>query len=84
VTIYQDRLYSDAPAELPASAVEEASQTVGSGVAVAEGLPGETGSALLTAVRLAFADGVQTAATISAIVLAIGAYLALRFLPEAE
>jgi DHA2 family multidrug resistance protein-like MFS transporter len=81
MTVYQDRLHSDAPAELHASTVEEASQTVGSGVAVAEGLPGETGSALLTAVRLAFADGVQTAATISAIVLAIGAYLALRFLP---
>ncbi|WP_216631146.1 MFS transporter [Nocardiopsis coralli] len=80
MAVYQTRLFSSSPEGVEEGELQDAAETVGGGVAVAERTPGEPGAALLEAVRSSFADGLQLAATISAVVLVAGAALAVVFL----
>ena len=71
VAIYRGRLADALPADVPAEAAAVARDTLGGAVAVAGQLPGQLGAAVLDIARDAFVQGMQAAATISA-VLAVG------------
>ncbi|MFW5418823.1 MFS transporter [Nocardiopsis sp. CNT-189] len=78
--VYQASLSASAPEGAAAGDLAAAGETVGAGVEAARGLPGEAGTALLGAVRSSFADGLQAAAAIGAVLLVLAAALALAFL----
>ncbi|MEU9605614.1 MFS transporter [Streptomyces sp. NPDC048057] len=80
MAVYQGRLGETAPASLDATVLQEAKETAGGALAVAERLPDEVGAALREAARLAVADGLRTAAVLSAIGLVGAAVLAAVFL----
>ncbi|RNL86657.1 MFS transporter [Halostreptopolyspora alba] len=69
LAVYQTRLFDNAPAELSSEALRDAQHTIGGAVSEAERMGGETGTALLEAARLAFAEGLQVAAVLSAVVV---------------
>ena len=71
VALYRGRLADALPADVPAEAALVARDTLGGAVAVAGQLPGQLGASVLDIARDAFVAGMQTAATISA-VLAVG------------
>jgi DHA2 family multidrug resistance protein-like MFS transporter len=71
VAIYRSDLAARLPDGVPAEAVAAARDTLGGAVAVAESLPVQLGAAVLDVSRVAFVEGMQVAATISA-VLAVG------------
>jgi DHA2 family multidrug resistance protein-like MFS transporter len=62
--------------QLGAGVVGPAHETLGGAVAVARGLPGRSGDALLEAARVAFTHGLHAAAVGAAIVMALGAVVA--------
>jgi EmrB/QacA subfamily drug resistance transporter len=61
--------------------VTAARTSLGSALAVAHGLGGDTGRTLGNAARLAFIHGMRLGMVVSAVLLALGAMLALRYLP---
>jgi DHA2 family multidrug resistance protein-like MFS transporter len=71
VALYRTRLADALPAGVPAEAAVTARDTLGGAVSVAGQLSGQLGPAVLDVARQAFVQGMQAAATISAI-LAIG------------
>jgi len=71
VALYRGHLVDGLPAGVPADAAVAARDTLGGAVAVAGQLPGQLGAAVLDVARTGFVEGMQVAATISA-VLAIG------------
>ncbi|TQM11767.1 DHA2 family multidrug resistance protein-like MFS transporter [Pseudonocardia kunmingensis] len=77
---YRTLVVRDAPAEVAGPVVEDAGRTVGGGLAAAEGLPVDAGVAMLETVRSSFAGAVQLAAALSAMVLVVGAGLAVGLL----
>ncbi|WP_337661908.1 MFS transporter [Actinoalloteichus sp. AHMU CJ021] len=81
---YSSRVLSDASGGVAVEHLQEASRTVGNAVALAQDLPPEVGTSLLDAARMAFADGMRLAATVSAVLLVVGGALALRFLRPAR
>ncbi|MGW5676582.1 MFS transporter [Streptomyces sp. NPDC003860] len=83
MAVYQGRLDETAPASLDAAALGEAKETAGGALAVAERLPEGPGAALREAARFAVADGLRTAAVLSAIGLLGAALLAAVFLRAA-
>ena len=79
-TIYRGQIADTLPSGLSASVGVAARDTLGAATAVAQQLPGDLGTALITAARAAFVDGMQVAAAVSA-VLAVGlAVVVLRTL----
>ncbi len=81
IALYRGRLADGLPAGVPAEAAVVARDTLGGAVAVAGQLPGQLGAAVLDVARDAFVAGMQTAATISAIIavgIAILAFVMLR------
>ncbi|WEV24239.1 MFS transporter [Streptomyces sp. 71268] len=80
MVVYQDRLSEDMPDRLSASARDEAHETVGGALDVVDRLPDELGTALREAARHAFAGGLQLAAALSAVGLALAASLSVLFL----
>ncbi|QUQ65429.1 MFS transporter [Kutzneria sp. CA-103260] len=72
---YHRELARLAPADLPATALHAASQTVGDAVAIARGLGGEAGRELLAAARMAFGEGMHAAAVVGAILMIAAALL---------
>ncbi|MGW6238317.1 MFS transporter [Streptomyces sp. NPDC055094] len=77
---YQGRLSDSMPDGLAAAAREQARETVGGALAVAERLPEEVGPALRDSAQNAFAGGLQFATLLSAVGLAAAALLATLFL----
>jgi DHA2 family multidrug resistance protein-like MFS transporter len=71
VALYRGHLADGLPAGVPADAAVAARDTLGGAVAVAGQLPGQLGAAVLDVARTGFVEGMQVAATISAI-LAVG------------
>jgi Major Facilitator Superfamily len=69
-----------APRSIPRPAVHQASESIGSALAVSDQL-GPAGNSLLHAARTAFFDGFQAGSLVAAGVLFIGAAFAARFLP---
>jgi EmrB/QacA subfamily drug resistance transporter len=69
-----------APRSIPRSAVHQASESIGSALAVSHQL-GPAGTPLLHAARTAFFDGFQVGCLVAAGVLFLGAAFAARFLP---
>jgi hypothetical protein len=54
---------------------------MGGGIAVAEQLPAGPAAELMSIVKSSFIDGLSRGSLVSAIVVAVGAIVALRFLP---
>jgi MFS transporter, DHA2 family, multidrug resistance protein len=75
MAVYRNRLEALAPQDVPAEAVAEAGASIGGAVALAEQLPGETGSALLEAARTAFGQGLQFTFILATLGMALGAVL---------
>jgi DHA2 family multidrug resistance protein-like MFS transporter len=71
VAVYRGQLATTLPAGVPGQAAAAARDTLGGAVAVAQQLPTEVGTALMTAAREAFTTGLQVTAAISA-VIAVG------------
>ncbi|MDA2806241.1 MFS transporter [Nocardiopsis suaedae] len=78
MAVYQAGLTSGAPAALDEASLDSAKETVGAGVETAESVGGSTGSALLEAVHVAYADGLQMAAVLGTALLSTGAVMAFR------
>ena len=82
VALYRRELTTDLPAAVPADAALVARDTLGGAVAVAGQLPGQLGAVVLDVARDAFVQGMQVAATISAIIAMTVAILAVVLLRE--
>jgi DHA2 family multidrug resistance protein-like MFS transporter len=80
VALYRRELATDLPPAVPAEAALVARDTLGGAVAVAGQLPGQLGAAVLNIARDAFVEGMQVAATISAIIALTVAVLAVVLL----
>jgi DHA2 family multidrug resistance protein-like MFS transporter len=65
--VYRSLMASTVPAGVPSAAAQIARDTLGGAAAVAAGLPGETGTALLATAREAFTQGVVLTAMVSAV-----------------
>jgi DHA2 family multidrug resistance protein-like MFS transporter len=81
VSLYRGGVAASIPAGVPAELASAARDTLGGAVAAAGQLPGQAGAALLDGARVAFVDGMQAAAAISASIamaVAIVAVIALR------
>jgi MFS transporter, DHA2 family, multidrug resistance protein len=90
VAIYRGDVARALPSDIPAAAAEAARDTLGAALGVASELPGNIGAMVVTVAQDAFVQGMQVAATISAVVavgVAILTLLALRDVemdPDAE
>jgi len=80
VALYRSHVAAGLPAGVPADAAVVARDTLGGAVAVAGQLPGQLGSAVLDVARDAFVQGMQVAATISAVLALAVAVLAVVML----
>jgi DHA2 family multidrug resistance protein-like MFS transporter len=80
VALYRGHVGAGLPAGIPADAAAAARDTLGGAVAVAGQLPGQLGAAVLGVARDAFVQGMQVAATISAVLAVAVAILAVVML----
>jgi MFS transporter, DHA2 family, multidrug resistance protein len=80
VALYRGHVAAGLPAGVPTDAAVAARDTLGGAVAVAGQLPGQLGSAVLEVARDAFVQGMQVAATISAVLALAVAVLAVVML----
>jgi EmrB/QacA subfamily drug resistance transporter len=80
-SLYDGRLVDRVGEQVPEPALHSAKDSVGSALAVADQIGGEPGNALATAAREAFVHGLTRASIVTAAFAAIGALVALRWLP---
>nr|WP_323369006.1 MFS transporter [Streptomyces alkaliterrae] len=78
--VYRSEVEGALPPGVPADAARDAQDTLGGAVNAAEELSGGAGEALLEVTRAAFTQGLQTAATICAVLVAVGALVTLTVL----
>ncbi len=78
--VYRSEVAGTLPSGLPTEAAEAARATLGGAVAVAEGLQGPAGAALLEAARAAFAQSFELVSGISAVIAVAIALLAAAML----
>jgi DHA2 family multidrug resistance protein-like MFS transporter len=78
--IYRSDLAANAPHGLPEGALSAARDTLGGAVTVSGRVPGDVGSALLTAARDAFTHGMNVAAIGAAALMLASAVLSVAFL----
>lgn len=78
--VYRDDLAGSAPQGLPDGALHSVRETLGGATAVADGLPGPLGDAVLTAAREAFVSGMRLAAVCTGVLLIAAAVLAATLL----
>jgi DHA2 family multidrug resistance protein-like MFS transporter len=78
--VYRSEVDGALPQGVPTDAARDAQDTLGGAVHAAEELPGALGDAMLEVTRAAFTEGLQTAATICAVVVAVGAVVTLTVL----
>jgi DHA2 family multidrug resistance protein-like MFS transporter len=82
VAIYRGGVAEALPAGVPSEAATVARDTLGGAVGVAGQLPAQIGSAVLDVARDAFVQGMQAAATISAIIAITVAIIAVAVLRD--
>jgi DHA2 family multidrug resistance protein-like MFS transporter len=82
--VYRSRVTDSLAAEVPADAAEAARESLGGAVAAAEDLATGPGEALVAVARDAFFQAFQTAALVSAALVAATAVLAALFLRQAR
>jgi hypothetical protein len=80
-SLYDGRLTDRVGGQIPAPALDAAKDSVGSALAVANQVGGEPGNALAAAAREAFVHGMTSASLVTAAIAALGAVVALRWLP---
>jgi MFS family permease len=80
-SLYDGRLVDRVGTQVPPPALDAAKDSVGSALAVAGQIGGEPGNALANAAREAFVHGMTQAALVTAAVAAIGAIVAMKWLP---
>ncbi|MFW5416412.1 MFS transporter [Nocardiopsis sp. CNT-189] len=80
LVLYQGALRDTAPEDAPEAAVRAAGESIGGAGAVAEGLPGEAGRALLDSANAAFTTGVQGGYAFGAVLLVLAAAVVGWFL----
>jgi DHA2 family multidrug resistance protein-like MFS transporter len=81
VAIYRGDITRALPADIPTAAADAARDTLGAAVSTAADLPAAVGATLVTIAQNAFVEGMQVAATISAVVavgVAVLVLVALR------
>ena len=71
-------------ADLPPALAAAARDSLGSAMAAAAQLPGATGSAVASAAKEAFVAGMSEAALVGSLIVAIGAALLVRWLPNTD
>lgn len=81
-SVYADRLSGSAVAELPAPAADAAQDNVQSALAVAARLPAQAGEALASTAKSGFIDAMDTTVVVAAVVVAVGAVVALFLMPH--
>ena len=81
---YAARVVELLPAGLPASVVDAASQTLGEASVLAARIGGPSGDGVLAAARAAYVHGMHVTDVVAAVVLIVGALVALTFLPRSE
>jgi DHA2 family multidrug resistance protein-like MFS transporter len=79
VAVYRSDLVATAPAHLPPTALGAARSTLGGALAVAGQLPGNLGTGLVSAARVAFTHGLDTAAVGAALAMLLAALVSARF-----
>ena len=82
--VYRTEVADRVPPGIPAEAADAARDTLGGALEIAQSLPAELGTALVTVAQIAFVDAlhfVAAVAVVGAVVTAIGAALALRSVP---
>ena len=77
--IYRSDVARTVPAGLPSAAADAARNTLGGALSVAGQLPAQVGSQLVTAARLAFTHGLDTAALGAGIAMLAAAAISVRF-----
>ncbi|MFC0005391.1 MFS transporter [Micromonospora siamensis] len=82
--VYHREAVDGLPSGLPGGAVATVRETLGGALAVADGLPAATGAAVLRAARLAFTDGLHSAAVAAALVMLAAAVVAAAVLRGAR
>jgi MFS transporter, DHA2 family, multidrug resistance protein len=79
VAIYRSDLAITAPVGLPSAVLNAARTTLGGALSVADHLPGALGRQLVSAARVAFTHGLDTAALGAGIAMIVAAALSARF-----
>jgi MFS transporter, DHA2 family, multidrug resistance protein len=79
VAAYRYELARTAPAGLPSAALGAARNTLGGALSVADHLPAQLGTQLVSAARVAFTHGLDTAALGAGIAMIVAALLSARF-----
>jgi len=79
VAVYRSELARTAPAGLPSAAADAARNTLGGALGVAGHLPGQLGSQLVAAARVAFTHGLDTAALGAGIAMLAAAVISARY-----
>ncbi len=74
--VYRHEMTGSLPSGLPAGLLGAARQTLGGATVAAGRMPGRTGDAVLHAARVAFTDGMNTAAVVAAVLMLGAAVLA--------
>ena len=82
VAIYRADIARSLPADIPATAADAARDTLGAAVGVAGQLSGDIGRAVVAVAQEAFVEGMQVAATISAVLAVAVAILSLLTLRD--
>ncbi|MEU5453487.1 MFS transporter [Streptomyces globisporus] len=78
--VYRSELKGELPADVPADAARAAEDTLGGAVHSAADLADGTGDTLLSLARSAFTEGLQTAATLCAVLVVLGSLVAFTVL----
>jgi MFS transporter, DHA2 family, multidrug resistance protein len=79
--VYRTEVANSLPADIPAAAADQARDTLGGALDIAQTLPEALGAALVTAAQTAFIDAIHfvaAVAAVGAVLTAIGAAIALR------
>jgi MFS transporter, DHA2 family, multidrug resistance protein len=82
--VYRSMMADAVPNNVPAEVAEAARGTLGGAVATAQQLPGALGAEIVSAARDAFAEGLEIAATVGAVVALATAVIALVVLRRAR
>jgi MFS transporter, DHA2 family, multidrug resistance protein len=77
--VYRSDLAHAAPAGLPSAALDASRSTLGGALAVAERLPAQLGSPLVSAARVAFTHGLDAAALGAGVAMIVAALLSALF-----
>ena len=80
IAVYRGQMAESMPAGIPPATAEVAQDTFGGAVAAADELPPARGTELLDAATVAFSDGMQVAAGLSAVLALVAAVLVTAFL----